>query len=124
MGAPAAAMGDRVSGVCTHLVPTPSGAPAPTPLPFSAPLTQGLATSVLVGGRPAAVVGSWGLNVPPHAGIVDAFAAPPAQRGTVLQGSATVLVENRPAARSGSSGSTCTSSATLTGTATTILVGG
>ena len=124
MGAPAAIIGDRVTGTCTHLVPTPGGAPAPTPLPFSGPVSQNLATSVLIGGRPAAVVGSWGLNTPPHAGIVDAFAAPPAQRGTVTGGSASVFFDGRPAARSGSPCTTCTGTGTLTGTAASVLVGG
>jgi uncharacterized Zn-binding protein involved in type VI secretion len=69
-------------------------------------------------------VGSGGLNLPPHTGIVDAFAAPPAQRATVLAGSATVLFEGRAAARSGSSCSTCAASGVLAGTGTSVLVGG
>jgi uncharacterized Zn-binding protein involved in type VI secretion len=124
MSAPAAVLNDRIVGTCTHLVPTPSGAPAPSPLPYSGPLVEGLATNVLIGGAPAAVVGSAAYALPPHVGIVDAFAAPPTQRATVLDGSATVLIGGRPAARSGSSCATCAGTGTLTGTAATVLVGG
>jgi uncharacterized Zn-binding protein involved in type VI secretion len=124
MGAPAAVLNDRITGTCTHLVPTPGGAPAPSPMPFSGPLVEGLATDVLIGGAPAAVVGSAAYAVPPHMGIVDAFAAPPTQRGTVLDGSTTVLIGGRPAARTGSSCATCTGTGTLAGSAATVLVGG
>lgn len=124
MGAPAAVLNDSISGTCTHLVPTPSGAPAPSPMPFSGPLVEGLSTSVLIGGKPAAVVGSAAYCVPPHAGIVDAFAAPPLQRGSVLDGSLTVLIGGMPAARSGSSCATCAGTGTLAGSAATVLIGG
>jgi uncharacterized Zn-binding protein involved in type VI secretion len=93
-------------------------------MPFSGPLVEGLAMRVLIGGQPAAVAGSVAYAVPPHVGIVDAFAAPPMQRATVLGGSATVLVEGRPAARSGESCSTCTGTGTLAGTAARVLIGG
>lgn len=124
MGAPAATAGDRIAGVCVHPVPAAAGAPVPTPMPFSAPLAEGLASTVLVGGRPAAVVGSAGYNVPPHVGISDAFAAPNLQRGVVLEGSATVLLGGAPAARTGASCKTCLATGTLTGTAATVLIGG
>jgi uncharacterized Zn-binding protein involved in type VI secretion len=125
MGPPAAVLNDQISGMCTHLVPSPAlGTPVPTPLPFTGPLVEGLATTVLIGGLPAATTGSVAYAVPPHVGVVDAFAAPPLQRGTVLDGSATVLLEGRPAARTGSSCATCTGTGTLTGSAATVLVGG
>ena len=56
MGTPAAVLGDRIVGTCVgHLVPAPSGtAPAP-PLPFAAPVVEQVASSVLVGGKPAVV---------------------------------------------------------------------
>jgi uncharacterized Zn-binding protein involved in type VI secretion len=125
MGTPAAVMGDRIAGTCVHPVPSPAlGTPVPTPLPFSAPLLEGLSSKVLMEGKPAAVVGSAGLNVPPHVGITDAFSAPNLQRGTVTDGSATVLIEGKPAAHTGSAATTCTATGTLTGSAATVLIGG
>jgi uncharacterized Zn-binding protein involved in type VI secretion len=85
---------------------------------------EGLAPTVLIAGSPAAVVGSAAYAVPPHVGIVDAFAAPPTQRGVVLDGSTSVLIGGTPAARAGSSCSTCAGTGTLAGSAATVLIGG
>jgi uncharacterized Zn-binding protein involved in type VI secretion len=129
MGTPAAVMGDRINAVCAiHMIPGPVGAPMPAPpMPFSAPLLQGLATKVLIGGKPAAVQGSSGFNTPPHVGLhpSDPFMAPPQQRGTAMVGSTTVLVEGKPAARTGSACTVCAGlPGQLTGTAATVLIGG
>lgn len=129
MGTPAAVMGDRINGKCTvHLVPGPTGSPVPAPpLPFSSPLTVALATRTLIRGKPAALQGSSGLNTPPHVGLhpSDPFMLPATQIGRVVKGSTSVLIEGRPAARTGS---TCTIDAgapgQLSGTAATVLVGG
>lgn len=130
MGTPAAVAGDRVVGTCVgHVVPSPTGAPVPAPpLPFTAPVAEGLATSVLIGGRPAVVVGSAGLNaLTPHVGLHpgDPFMAPPAQRTTVVVGSTTVLAEGRGLAPTGSRAQLCLAPAgTVQGSVTTVLVGG
>lgn len=130
MGEPAAVMGDKVTGTCAiHLVPNPAtGAPQPgPPLPFSAPLTLGLAPTVLIGGKPAAVAGSSGYNTPPHVGLhpSDPFMVPTTQVATVVTGSATVLFENKPAAKTGSPCTICGGvPGTLTGTAADVLIGG
>jgi uncharacterized Zn-binding protein involved in type VI secretion len=129
MGTPAAVMGDRINAVCAiHLLPGPLGAPMPSPpLPFSAPLLQGLATKVLIAGKPAAVAGSSGFNTPPHVGLhpSDPFMVPPQQRGTVVMGSTTVLIEGKPAARTGSPCTVCAGlPGQLAGTAATVLIGG
>jgi uncharacterized Zn-binding protein involved in type VI secretion len=125
---PAAVMNDRITGQClSHQIPSPSGAPQPAPpLPFSAPLSQALATTVLVGGKPAAVQASWGLNTPPHAGLhaSDPHALPALQRGTVVSGSTTVFFAGTPAAKSGSSCTCCLEPGQLVGSATSVLVGG
>jgi uncharacterized Zn-binding protein involved in type VI secretion len=130
VGEPAAVMNDQIRGQCLiHQIPNPAtGAPQPTPgpLPFSAPLTHGLATSVTIGGKPAAVQGSSGLNTPPHVGLhaSDPFIVATQQKGTVVRGSATVLFDGKPAAKTGSQCTCCVEPGQLTGSATTVLIGG
>jgi uncharacterized Zn-binding protein involved in type VI secretion len=130
MGQPAAVMQDRVSATCaTHQIPNPaSGIPQPAPpLPFSAPLLQGLATTVQIGGKPAAVVGSSGMNTPPHVGLhpSDPFMVPTTQMATVTGGSSSVLFDGKPAARTGSPCTVCAGApGQLAGTAATVLIGG
>jgi uncharacterized Zn-binding protein involved in type VI secretion len=130
MGVPAAVLGDKIQAVCSiHLIPNPaSGAPQPgPPFPFSAPVTTGACNTVLIGGKPALVVGAQGNNLPPHVGLhpSDPFMAPPTQTGVITQGSSTVLFGGQPAAKMGSSCTACgIPGATLMGTASTVLVGG
>ena len=107
----AAKMGDKVVGTDTHIVmvPSPGGpVPTPTPLPFAGTITGGCSTNVLIGGMPAATVGSTATNLPPH--IVpppSTFQVPPTNQGTVVKGSGTVLINNKPAARNGDKVNTC-----------------
>jgi uncharacterized Zn-binding protein involved in type VI secretion len=126
MGSPAVVQGDAVTGQCAgHLIPGPLGAPMPAqPLPFNAPLTQGLATTVLIGGLPAAIAGASGVNQPPHAGLhpSDPFLVPTSQQGVVLGGSATVLIESKPAVRTGDPCTCCVVPGVLTGSAATVLI--
>jgi uncharacterized Zn-binding protein involved in type VI secretion len=130
MGTAAAMMGDRITATCIgHQIPNPaSGAPQPAPpMPFSAPLTQGLDTTVLIGNTFAAVVGSSGLNTPPHVGLhaSDPFMSPTNQQGTVTAGSDTVYFDGKPAAKPGSSCTVCFGApGQLAGTADTVLIGG
>jgi len=130
MGQPAAVMGDKVTATCAaHQIPNPaSGVPQPAPpMPFSAPLIQNLAPTVQIAGKPAAVVGSSGLNMPPHVGLhaSDPFMAPPTQMATVTAGSTSVLIEGKPAAKTGSACTVCAGApGQLAGTATTVLIGG
>jgi len=110
-----------------HQIPNPSsGAPQPgPPMPFSAPLNLGLEMTVLIDGKPAAVVGSNGLCTPPHVGLhpADPFMAPPTQMGTVTVGSPTVLIGGKPAARTGSTGTVCFgATGQVTGTAATVQI--
>lgn len=126
MGTPAAVQGDQIVGVCAiHLMPSASGTMPAGPQPFGAPLQQGLATSVLVCGKPAAVQGSSGYNTPPHLGLADAFASPTTQEGRVLMGSATVLFENKSAAKTGATVAMCAGvPGQIVGSAATVLIGG
>ncbi len=130
MGQPAAVMGDRISGTCAvHQIPNPaSGAPQPgPPMPFSAPVVQSLAMTVLIGGKPVVVAGSMGYNTPPHVGLhpADPFMVPTQQMGTVVRGSATVFFAGKPAAATGAQCTICAGlPGQLAGTAATVLVGG
>jgi len=56
---------------------------------------------LLIGGMPAATVGSMATNNPPHGPPGGPFQVPPTNQGTVMQGSAMVLIDGKPAARSG-----------------------
>lgn len=111
MGQPAAAQGDSVTATDVHiiLVPTPTG-PVPTPTPghvFRGLLDGALSPNVRVGGRAAAVLGSTATNTPVHIPIGGTFQIPPTNRATVIAGSATVLINGRPAARAGDTALTC-----------------
>jgi uncharacterized Zn-binding protein involved in type VI secretion len=128
MGTPAIRMNDRITGMCAiHQIPNPaSGVPQPSPpMPFSAPLMQGTEATVLIGGQPAAVMGSSGMNTPPHVGlhVSDPYAVPTVQMGRIVSGSATVLIGGKPAANSSGSATCCATPGTLVPSQTTVLVG-
>lgn len=111
MGQPAAKQGDRVVAVDMHVVMVPGTPPAPTPLPhpFSGVLSDGLSADVKISGLPAATVGSVANNTPPHVPTAPgtSFQRPPANKGTVQKGSATVMINGKPAARAGDKALTC-----------------
>jgi len=128
VGAPAIVMGDKITGQCAiHMIPNPAtGAPQPSPpLPFSAPLTMGLATKVMIGGKAAAVAGSSGVNTPPHVGLhpSDPYMAPPTEKGQIVMGSTTVLIEGKGAATGQSTCTCCATPGTLVPTVMTVLIG-
>ena len=133
MGQPAAKMGDTVTGVDIHIVmiPSPGGpVPTPSPHPFKGTITGGCSTNVLIGGQPAAVVGSSATATAPHIPQGGPFQVPPTNSGTVSgPGSPTVLINNKPAARTGDTAMTCNDPAplpngTVMGTAMTVQIGG
>lgn len=127
MPGPAIVMGDKITGLCPHLVIGPLGVPVPAPLPFSAPLIENLAMTVIINNRPAAVVGSSGLNLPvPHVGLhpTDPFMLPPLQRGIILTpGNPMVLFEGRPAASLMSTAKCCVVPGTIVPTVTNVIIG-
>lgn len=128
MGQPAVVAGDQVTGTCAgHQIPGPAGAPVPgPPMPFAAMLTTGLATTVTIGGQPAAVVGSKGLNSTPHPGLhpSDPKLVPAQQEAQIVAGSATVTFDGLAAAYSTCRATACLAPApVVTGTAATVLVG-
>jgi len=120
MGADAVVTGTKIEGTCTlHMIPSGSGTAPKGPAAFSAPISQKTIASVLIGGKPAAVVDSFGFNtkIDTHAGIVDApyASGPPAQKGTIRSGSPTVLFKGQAAATSASLATCCQQTDAATG---------
>ena len=130
MGQPAAKQGDRVVATDVHIVMIPSpGGPIPTPLPhpFVGMLDGALASDVKIEGKPAAVQGSTATNTPSHIPQGGPFQKPPSNKATIQLGSGTVLINGKPAARTGDTALTCNDPADLpAGTvvaAGTVLIG-
>jgi uncharacterized Zn-binding protein involved in type VI secretion len=134
MGQPAAKKGDQIVATDTHivLVPSPPGSPVPTPLPhaFAGILDGALSSNVNVMGMAAATIGSTATNTPSHVPTPPgvSFQSPPANKGTVQTGSATVLIGGKGAARNSDTALTCNDPTDLpVGTvvaAGTVLIGG
>lgn len=116
MSLPAAKQGDKVLATDIHIqmVPSPGG-PVPTPLPspFAGTIDGSLSSDVQIEGKPAATVGSTATNTPSHIPTAGPFQKPPSNRATILQGSATVLINGKPAARMGDPATTCNDPADL-----------
>jgi uncharacterized Zn-binding protein involved in type VI secretion len=131
MGQPAAKQGDQIVGVDTHIIMIPSpGGPVPTPLPhpFSGILDGSLSSDVKIMGMAAATLNSTATNTPPHIPQGGPFQAPPSNRGQIIMGSATVLINGKGAARNGDTANTCNDPADMpVGTVIavgTVLIGG
>lgn len=110
MGQPAVKEGDQIIAVDTHIVMIPSpGGPVPTPLPhpFSGKLDDALSDNVNIEGKPAATVGSTATNSPAHIPNGGNFQTPPADKGEIIAGSATVFINGKAAARMGDTAQTC-----------------
>src|ERR1700675_5096977 len=105
MGEPAAKEGDKIMATDTHIymIPAPPGPPVPTPLPspFTGMITGNLSTNVKIMGMPAATVGSTADNIPPHVPQGGPFQKPPTNKGQIMMGSPTVMINKKPAARNG-----------------------
>jgi uncharacterized Zn-binding protein involved in type VI secretion len=130
---PAATMGDTVAGTCVHIImiPSPAGpVPTPIPHPFTGKITGGCETTVLIGNKPAAVIGATVTNTPPHIPQGPSFGPPPpSNSGSIIKGSLTVLIGGKPAARMGDLSTVCTTSvvpapAPVIGSAMTVIIGG
>ena len=113
MRQPAAREGDRVVAMDVHvvMVPAPPGSPVPTPLPhrFDGELNGNLSSDVRILGRPAVTVGSTADNRPPHhpESPGNAFQNPPSNKATITDGSPTVRINGKAAARLGDAAATC-----------------
>jgi uncharacterized Zn-binding protein involved in type VI secretion len=110
MGQPAAKQGDQITAIDTHIILIPSpGGPVPTPLPhpFSGIINGNLSSNVKVMGMAAATQDSTADNLPPHIPQGGSFQTPPRNRGQIMTGSATVMINGKPAARNGDTAQTC-----------------
>ncbi|HUZ76802.1 MAG TPA: PAAR domain-containing protein [Chloroflexota bacterium] len=133
MGMPAAKQGDQIIGTDIHIimVPAPPGPPVPTPIPhpFIGIINGSLSSDVKIMGQPAAVLGSKGKNNPPHLPLAPGnFQKSPTNEGTIMKGSATVMINGKPAARMGDTALTCNDPVDLPSgsviAAGTVLIGG
>ena len=117
MGQPAAKQGDTIVAIDTHIVMVPSPGPVPTPLPhpFSGTINGGLSSDVNIMGKAAATVDSTADNSPAHIATAPgtSFQKPPANKGTIKMGSATVKINGKAAARNGDVAETCNDPADL-----------
>ncbi|MCA9625563.1 MAG: PAAR domain-containing protein [Myxococcales bacterium] len=110
MTKPLAKQDDDVVAVDTHivLIPSPSG-PVPTPLPnpFRGPLSGGLSSTVFADEKAAATVDSTAQNASPHVPQGGSFQNPPKNEAKIIQGSGTVFIDDKAAARLGDPADTC-----------------
>lgn len=108
MGMPAAKQSDQITAMDIHLIQPPAlGPPVPTPHPFKGEIDGGLSQNVNIMGKPAATQNSTATNKPPHVPIGGTFVKPPANKGTIIMGSASVFINGKPAARNGDTALTC-----------------
>jgi len=105
---PAAKQGDQVVAVDIHLIQPPgTSPPVPTPHPYNGLIDGSLSSNVKIMGMPAATVNSTATNTPPHIPIGGTFVNPPSNKATIIKGSATVMINNKAAARAGDTAQTC-----------------
>lgn len=116
MGQPAAKQGDQVIATDIHIIliqAGPATVPTPLPHPFTGQIDGGLSSDVNIEGKPAAVQGSSATNTPSHVPQGGPFQKPPTNKATIMMGSATVLIDGKPAARNGDTAMTCNDPADL-----------
>src|SRR5262245_17696680 len=108
MGMTAANQGDQVLAKDMHQIQPPGTAPPVlTQHPFKDVIDGGLSSDVKIIGAPAATAKSTATNTPAHLPIGGAFVKPPANRATIINRSATVFINGKPAARNGDKATTC-----------------
>ena len=92
MGMPAAKKDDKITATDFHLIQPPGTAP-PTSVqhPFKGKIKGNLSANVNIMGKPAATVNSTATNTPAHQPIGGTFVKAPANRGSIITGSANGL---------------------------------
>jgi uncharacterized Zn-binding protein involved in type VI secretion len=114
MGQPAARQGDRIVAIDMHLIQPPGPvSPITVPHPFSGIIDGGVSSDVRIKGAFAATLNSTATNTPTHIPIGGTFVIPPTNKATIIKGSATVLINKKPAARAGDTATTCNDPAPL-----------
>lgn len=110
---PAAKEGDQVLASDTHIVMVPSGSgQTPTPIPghvFTGKIDSALSGDVFIQTKAAAVKGSGASNQPKHIPMPPGvgFQTPPSNQATIEEGSSTVFINGKPAARNNDAARTC-----------------
>ncbi len=99
MPKPAAKESDNIVATDRHIV---NG--KPVLLPFCGVIDGNLSPDVIVEHKHAAMVDSTATNTPRHVPAPD---KPASNRGVIMEGSGTVLINRRPVARDGDKAKTC-----------------
>ena len=107
MGNPAAKQGDSIVAVDMHQIQPPSSSPVMLPFPFNGVIDGGLCGSVNIMGCAAATVDSTATNTPPHIPTGGSFVNAPGNDATIVQGSSSVNIGGKAAARAGDPADTC-----------------
>jgi uncharacterized Zn-binding protein involved in type VI secretion len=127
----AARKDDPVFAMDIHIVmiPTPAGeVPTPLPHPFNGKISSGVSTNVKINGKPAAMMGCEVQNSMSHIAMGPRFQKNPTNKGKILIGSPTVLINGKMAARQGDMVMTCNDPAdlpmgTITAGSPTVMIG-
>jgi uncharacterized Zn-binding protein involved in type VI secretion len=97
-----------VTAIDIHLIQPPGPtSPVPVPHPFAGIIDGSLSSDVNIQSMPAATLQSTATNTPSHIPIGGTFVKPPTNKATIIKGSATVLINKKPAARAGDTALTC-----------------
>ena len=130
MGQPAAKKDDKIVAVDNHLIQPPGPtSPVIVPHPFNGIIDGGLSSNVNIMGKPAATETSTATNTPSHIPMIPgSFVNPPTNKGVILQGSTTVKINGKAAARHNDPTQTCADPApNMTGKVVavgTVMIGG